>query len=155
MASLLLVFRRLSILVLLLLAACGSIIDPFVSPPELPDSARIMADPSPFPTLPPANPGSGSGLSGTPLSIKPPAATAGPGCLGGEINPIASSIATDYAFTSYYEVMVWFCNGAEFVDILTALQTQDVTGIPVEDMLEMLADGFTWDEIWLVVGLTE
>ena len=29
------------------------------------------------------------------------------------------------------------------------------TGTPAEEMLQMLADGFTWDEIWQSIGLTE
>jgi alkylation response protein AidB-like acyl-CoA dehydrogenase len=51
--------------------------------------------------------------------------------------------------------MTWFCSGAEFEDILVALQTEDQTGTPAEEMLVMLAEGFTWEEIWLVIGLTE
>jgi hypothetical protein len=84
-----------------------------------------------------------------------PGATSGSDCLGDEINPIASSIAADYESTSYTEVMTWFCNGAEFEDILTALMTEDLTGVLAEELLEMLADGFSWDEIWRVIGLTE
>ena len=155
MVSYIHIIRRLSVFLFLLLAACGSIIDPFASPPELPDSINFVAAPSPFPTLPPANPEPGSGLSSVSFTIRPPAATVGPDCLGNKTNPIASAIAADYANTSYSEVMVWFCNGAQFEDIDTALLTQNLTAIPVEDMLEMLAGGFTWDEIWLVVGLTE
>jgi hypothetical protein len=89
-------------------------------------------------------------LEATPL---PEAASAD--CLGGEVSPIAESIAEDYEFTNYAEVTTWFCNGAEFEDILVALETESVTGTPAEDMLQMLADGFTWDEIWELTGLTE
>ena len=49
--------------------------------------------------------------------------------------------------------MTWFCDGAEFEDILVTLETQDVTGEPAEDTLQMLVDGLTWDDIWLLVGL--
>ena len=76
-------------------------------------------------------------------------------CLGGEVSPIAESIAEDYEFTNYAEVTTWFCNGAEFEDILVALETEAQTGTPAEEMLRMLADGATWDEIWQGVGLTE
>ena len=76
-------------------------------------------------------------------------------CLGGEVSPIGESIADDYEFTDYAEVITWFCNGAEFEDILVALETESLTGTPAEEMLQMLADGFTWDEIWQLVGLTE
>jgi hypothetical protein len=85
----------------------------------------------------------------------PVAETASPDCLGGEISPIGQSIAEDYEFTDYAEVITWFCNGAEFEDILVALETESQTGTPAEEMLGMLADGFTWDEIWQTIGLTE
>jgi hypothetical protein len=76
-------------------------------------------------------------------------------CLDGEVSPIGESIAEDYEFTDYPEVITWFCNGAEFEDILVALETESQTGTPAEEMLQMLADGFTWDEIWQLVGLTD
>lgn len=76
-------------------------------------------------------------------------------CPGDEINPLGESIAADYDFVSYDQVMAWFCDGAEFEDILVALETQVVTGEPAGDMLQMLADGLTWDDIWLLVGLDD
>jgi len=76
-------------------------------------------------------------------------------CLGGETSLIAESIAEEYNFTDYTEVVSWFCDGAEFEDILVALETESQTGTPAEEMLQMLADGFSWDEIWQFVGLTE
>lgn len=75
-------------------------------------------------------------------------------CPGDEINPIGESIAADYDFTNYDQVMTWFCEGAEFEDIMVALETQDATGEPAGDLLQMLADGLTWDDIWLLVGLS-
>ncbi len=77
------------------------------------------------------------------------------GCPGDEINPLGESIAADYDFVSYDQVMAWFCDGAEFEDILVALETQNVTGEPAGDILQMLADGLTWDDIWLLVGLDD
>lgn len=77
-----------------------------------------------------------------------------PDCLDGETSSIGQSIADDYEFTSYEEVITWFCNGAEFEDILVALETESQTGNPAEKMLQMLADGFTWEEIWQLSGLT-
>ena len=68
--------------------------------------------------------------------------------------PSANPLQPDYDLASYDQVMTWFCEGAEFEDILVALETQDVTGEPAGDMLQMLADGLTWDEIWLLVGLS-
>ena len=73
--------------------------------------------------------------------------TSAPDCLDGEVSPIGGAIAEEYDFTSYEEVITWFCNGAEFEDILVALETESQTGTP--------ADGFTWEEIWQQVGLTE
>ena len=76
-------------------------------------------------------------------------------CPGEAINIIGLGIADEYEFSSYEEVMTWFCDGAEFEDILVALQTEDQTSFPAEEMLVMLADGFSWEEIWLVVDLIE
>ena len=76
-------------------------------------------------------------------------------CLGGETSPIGGAIADEYEAASYDQVMTWFCNGAEFEDILAALETESQTGTPAEEMLQMLAEGFTWDEIWQIIGLTD
>ena len=84
-----------------------------------------------------------------------PAKTAAPNCLGDAANPVGQSIADDYEFTSYEQVMTWFCNGAEFEDILVALETEAQTGTPADEMLQMLADGFAWDEIWQIIGLSD
>jgi len=84
-----------------------------------------------------------------------PLETASPNCLGDEISPIGQSIADDYESATYEQVMTWFCNGAEFEDILVALETEEQTGTSADEMLKMLADGFTWDEIWQVIGLTD
>lgn len=96
----------------------------------------------------------------TPLVL--PAATdtdstprSAPDCAGEDVRQMADSIADDYPFSSGGEVMNWFCEGAEFEDILLALETEDLTGVTAEEMLEMLAEGLSWDEIWLVVGLTD
>ena len=89
------------------------------------------------------------------LEVIQPTEAASTDCLGGEVSPIAESIAGDYEFTDYTEVVTWFCNGAEFEDILVALETESQTGTPAEDMLQMLAEGFTWDEIWKLTGLAE
>lgn len=76
-------------------------------------------------------------------------------CPGEGTNTIGQGIADEYEFASYEEVMTWFCDGAEFEDILVALQTEEQSDTPAEEMLMMLAEGFTWEEIWLVVGLIE
>ncbi|MDX1378966.1 MAG: hypothetical protein R3307_08970 [Anaerolineales bacterium] len=84
-----------------------------------------------------------------------PIETVASNCLGDEISPIGQSIAEDYESASYEQVMTWFCNGAEFEDILVALETEAQTDASADEMLTMLADGFTWDEIWQLVGLTD
>ncbi len=76
-------------------------------------------------------------------------------CPGEETNTIGQGIADEYEFASYEVVMTWFCNGAEFEDILVALQTEEQNGTAAEEMLVMLAGGFSWEEIWLVVDLIE
>jgi len=78
-----------------------------------------------------------------------------PSCTDGTINPIGQAIADDYDSVGYEQVMTWFCNGAEFDDIMVALETEAQTDATVDEMLKMLADGFTWDEIWQSVGLAD
>ncbi len=85
----------------------------------------------------------------------PPAETAAVDCPSDEINPIGQSIADDYEAGSYEQVMTWFCDGAEFEDILVALETEAQTDTSAGEMLQMLADGFTWEEIWTLVELTD
>ena len=51
--------------------------------------------------------------------------------------------------------MTWFCDGAEFEDILVALETAEQTGASAEEMLIPLAAGLTWEEIWIEVGLSD
>jgi hypothetical protein len=84
-----------------------------------------------------------------------PVELAAPNCLGDEVSLVGQSIADGYESVGYEQVMTWFCNGAEFEDILVALETESQTGTPVAEMLQMLADGFTWDEIWQTIGLTD
>jgi hypothetical protein len=83
------------------------------------------------------------------------AATPEAACPGAMPNVIGQGIADEYEFASYEEVMSWFCEGAEFEDILVALQTEDQTGVPAEEMLVMLADGLSWEDIWLIINLVE
>jgi len=68
---------------------------------------------------------------------------------------LGAAIARDYDFTSPEQVMTWFCDGAEFEDILVALETAKQTGASAEEMLIMLAAGLTWEEIWIEVGLSD
>ncbi|MDK1030054.1 MAG: hypothetical protein QGM50_10875 [Anaerolineae bacterium] len=115
---------------LVLTTACGAQASPVVEPvkPEAP--AEVQSD------------------------NEPAAGTAAPNCLGETISPIGQSIAEDYETASYEQVMIWFCNGAEFEDILVALETETLTDRSADEMLKMLADGLIWDEIWQIAGLT-
>ena len=78
----------------------------------------------------------------------------GPDCLGAEKSEIGQGIADQYEDISYDHVMVWFCNGAEFEDILLAIQSSENSDASVEEILMMLSDGFTWDEIWQLLDIT-
>jgi hypothetical protein len=137
------------LLILLLVPACSA-------QPSLPVEQAVPTAPvsQPEPVVPTSEPTQETDTDpiaeATPVVDNDP-----PDCLGGEISPIGESIAEDYEFTDYAEVISWFCNGAEFEDILVALESESLTGTPAEDILQMLADGFTWDEIWQLVGLTE
>jgi hypothetical protein len=85
-----------------------------------------------------------------------PLETLGPDCYGEETHPIGQSIAGLYPeLTDYEEVMIWFCNGFEFEDILTALQTSEESGVPAEELLARFEHGQTWDEIWVELELVE
>jgi len=81
--------------------------------------------------------------------------TAEPNCLGDEVHPIGNAISDGYETVSYEQVMTWFCNGAEFEDILVALETELQTDTSADDLLQMLAAGFSWNDIWLTTGLTD
>ena len=84
--------------------------------------------------------------------VKEPAAQ----CETGTEHPIAVTIAEQYAYlTDYDEVIGWFCDGAVFEDILNALTTEELSGTDAGDVLLMVAEGMTWDEIWLELGITE
>jgi hypothetical protein len=76
-------------------------------------------------------------------------------CLGSEKSEIGQEIADEFDEIGYDQIMIWFCNGAEFDDISLALLTEQETDASAEEMLFMLADGLSWNDIWLLVGLTE
>lgn len=123
----------------IVLAGCTLAVEP------VPTSALPASPPAeaPVPTLAPAT-------ETAPLPSTPGAACPDPDALN-----LANVVASGYAFTSPAEISDWFCNGAEFEDIIIALETEDQTGIPAEDLLSMLAAGMTWEEIWQSIGLTE
>lgn len=136
-----------TILIILSLAACGAPTSPSVE-------QGVPASSVPQPVLPTTQP-----TQSTPpqpvQETAPQVETVPPNCLGDEVSPIGQSIADEYESVSYEQVMLWFCNGAEFEDILVALESESQTDTPAEDMLQMLADGFSWEEIWQTIGLSE
>lgn len=129
----------------ILIMACGTLSTP-----------SLEQEPQPAPITQPEPVGATTAPTNEPAQdAVPDAAQVPPNCLGDDVSPIGQSIADEYEFTSYEEVTTWFCNGAEFEDILVALETESQTGTPAEEMLGMLADGFTWEEIWKLIGLAK
>ncbi len=80
--------------------------------------------------------------------------TQSPDCLGSDESEIGQGIADQYEGISYEDVLLWFCNGAEFEDIILALQSAENSDASPDEILVMLADGFTWDEIWQLLGIS-
>ena len=114
-------FLFLALMFSLLVQACSA-------PPSLPSERNaptaIVSQPeSVVPTAEPTQ----ETVPVPALAATPLAETTSSDCLGGEVSPIGKSIAEDYDFTSYEEVITWFCNGAEFEDILVALETESQT----------------------------
>jgi hypothetical protein len=138
------------LLTMMLISACGTESSPPIEPhvPVMATQAQENKDPIVETSVP-------ADTLITIASATSPSETTAPNCLGDEISPIGQSIAEDYGSASYEQVITWFCDGAEFEDILVALETETLVDTPAEEMLQMLADGFTWDEIWLFVGLTD
>jgi hypothetical protein len=95
------------------------------------------------------------GLTATVQNTSIPVETAEPTCLGDNVSPIGMAIADQYKSASYKQIMTWFCNGAEFEDILVALETEIQTNTTADEILQMLAEGFSWEDIWLITGLTD
>ncbi len=95
------------------------------------------------------------GLKVTVQNTSVPIETAEPTCLVDNVSPIGQAIADQYESASYKQIITWFCNGAEFEDILVALETEIQTDTTADEILQMLAEGFTWDDIWLITGLTD
>lgn len=75
-------------------------------------------------------------------------------CTDTNPHPMGQSIAETYENVSYEQVMIWFCEGYVFDDILVALETSAATDIPASDLLEMLWEK-SWEEIWQATGLLE
>lgn len=150
-------------LVLLLAGACAaqptspptaSLAAPASLPTDTPEAQEVeIQPPAPSATLVPSPTAVSSEVQVGRVS---PAADGA--CLAQE-NPIARQIVADYPRATYEQVMYWHCSGALFEDILTALQTEELLppqeDATAQDMLEWLAQGLTWNEIWQVLNLTE
>ena len=78
--------------------------------------------------------------------------TIDPECLNSEMSILGRNIASQFENVSFEQIMTWFCSGAEFEDILIALQTEKATGQPAQGLLEMLVTDLTWDKIWQSIG---
>lgn len=83
----------------------------------------------------------------------PESTHAGDSCVSEQPNVIGQSIDEEFAGADYAQIMTWFCAGAAFEDIIVALQTEELVEVPAEELLELVAEGFTWEEIWDAVGL--
>ncbi|HEY5730681.1 MAG TPA: hypothetical protein VIS72_11555 [Anaerolineales bacterium] len=125
------------LIVIALITACGSQSDPINEPDILDTPTETQENNVPI------------------VGTSPPVETTAADCLGDQVSPIGQSIADEYESADYEQVMTWFCNGAEFEDILVALETESQTDTSADEMLKMLSEGFTWDDIWHLVGLTD
>lgn len=77
-------------------------------------------------------------------------------CFEDEIHPVAEMISQDFnEITDCEEVMNWFCNGAEFEDIMNALLTEETTNIDAGELLLRLAEGEIWNDIWIDLKIIE
>lgn len=85
-------------------------------------------------------------LSGCSQTIDP--------CLGTEVHPIGVNIAANYQ-VDYAQVMDWYCGGNGFDDIILALETISlIPDLEIQDLLELIEKGESWDDIWNDLGLT-
>jgi len=73
-----------------------------------------------------------------------------------EPHPLVASIAERYDITQA-DVSQFFCNGYSIEAIIMALMTSEIDGVDVEwsDMLALLADGYSWDQIWEITGIID
>ncbi len=141
--------RRQIILMLLagfLLVSCAGNASP-ITPSATPVQSSTSTG-GPIPTV-------AQGLPVNSATDTPPTAAAVSNCAVAGVDGLGRSIANSYAFTNAEEVLGWYCQGAEFEDILTALETEELNGTAAEDLLKMRAEGLSWDEIWQAVGFTE
>lgn len=73
-------------------------------------------------------------------------------CLDPASQAMGSSIAASFE-TPFETVMLWYCSGYAFEDILLALQTAAQVDTPAGELLVKLGQGLSWEEIWTEIGL--
>jgi hypothetical protein len=74
-------------------------------------------------------------------------------CLGTEPHPIGVNIAVNYD-VDYAQVMDWYCAGSGFDDIILALETVSLDpDVQVDELLQSIDEGNSWDEIWETLDL--
>jgi hypothetical protein len=66
-------------------------------------------------------------------------------------HPMAEGMAETFE-VSYDQIMIWYCDGSAFSDILLALETEQLVDQSPEELLSMLEDS-TWEEIWQDLGV--
>ena len=73
-----------------------------------------------------------------------------------EPHPLVASMAARYDI-SQGDVSQYFCDGYSIEAIIMALMTGEIDGVDVEwsDMLALLADGYSWDQIWEITGIID
>jgi hypothetical protein len=135
-------FKTLILLTLLTLAACSS-------PPDVTESRDLPQDSAGETAVEPENPPVEEAPPSSSLVVDEVTGSSGEDCNAAAPPPIAAGIAEQFEDTSPTDVMEWYCEGAEFEDILLALQTQKQSGAEIEQLLRQLAEGMSWDEIWL------
>lgn len=72
-------------------------------------------------------------------------------CTEVDPHPLGVSIAEKFD-VSYERVMMWFCSGHSFDEILVALQTSGMSDRSPEELLTMRANK-SWDQIWTELGI--
>lgn len=68
-------------------------------------------------------------------------------CAGGEVHPIAESIAETFG-VPYDQLMDYYCQGVSFEDILLALETASESNITVDEVIAAHQQQQTWQQIW-------
>ncbi|MEK6221212.1 MAG: hypothetical protein N2D54_03095 [Chloroflexota bacterium] len=136
---------RIILLVGLTLAGCSGAAPDQPAPPAA--APTIAAQGAPTQGLPAAQP---TPDAAPVFSESEPNAN----CYGDEINQVGQGIANSYEI-AYEQVMTLFCNGYLFEDILLALESSEQSGIAVEELLGRLDQGYTWDEIWVQIGILD